>query len=212
MPESINNFYYNESITKKIIKIDNPEKDVSYLEKHFKNNLEDFLENWSFEDIFIFLRKNKQNIDLKKLNDDYIFYLQSNFLNEFDLKKIKLISEFLEENYPWFNNFTVENYLSHKSKFELSSLKNDIAEKNFNISFEYFLKYTNLEQIINFLETWNYSISKLRFEVDSYIFNQKFSLISEKNPETETKISFILKFLEERIPGYRWYKNYLNNF
>lgn len=204
--------YYNENLGKKFYKIDNPRKDVSYLDEYFENSFDDFIENGSFEDIFIFLKKNKEKIDFQKLNMDFNFYLQKNFFNEIDIKKMKLISDFLEENYSWFNHFTVENYLNHKTSFELNTLKIDVAERNFNISFEYFLENTKLEEIENFLKNWNYDLYNLKFEIDSYIFNKKIFLNQEKNPEVETKITFILKFLEEKIPGYRWYRNYLNNF
>lgn len=204
--------YYNENLVKKFYKIDNPRKDVSYLDEYFENSFDDFIENGSFEDIFIFLKKNKEKIDFQKLNMDFNFYLQKNFFNEIDIKKMKLISDFLEENYSWFNHFTVENYLNHKTSFELNTLKTDVAERNFNISFEYFLENTKLEEIENFLKNWNYDLHNLKFEIDSYIFNKKIFLNQEKNPEVETKIIFILKFLEEKIPGYRWYRNYLNNF
>lgn len=172
--------YYNENLVKKFYKIDNPRKDISYLDEYFENSFDDFIENGSFEDIFIFLKKNKEKIDFQKLNMDFNFYLQKNFFNEIDIKKMKLISDFLEENYSWFNHFTVENYLNHKTSFELNTLKTDVAERNFNISFEYFLENTKLEEISNFLKNWNYDLYNLKFEIDSYIFNKKIFLNQEK--------------------------------
>lgn len=191
--------HYN-TLNSKIFNIENFKKDVSYLEKYFENNFDDFIEKWSFEDIYIFLNENKNKINLQKLDMDFNFYLEKNLLNEIDEEKIKLISDFLDENYSNFDSFKLKNHFLHKSKFNLRILKKDIsienAENNYKISFEYFLENTDFNEIKNFLKFWKYNKSNLKFQLQNYIFNKKNSLKSEYNPEIEAKISYLLKKLK----------------
>lgn len=191
--------HYN-TLNSKIFNIENLKKDVSYLEKYFENNFDDFIEKWSFEDIYIFLNENKNKINLQKLDMDFNFYLEKNLLNEIDEEKMKLISDFLDENYSNFDSFKLKNHFLHKSKFNLRILKKDIsienAENNYKISFEYFLENTDFNEIKNFLKFWKYNKSNLKFQLQNYIFNKKNSLKSEYNPEIEAKISYLLKKLK----------------
>lgn len=191
--------HYN-TLNSKIFNIENFKKDVSYLEKYFENNFDDFIEKWSFEDIYIFLNENKNKINLQKLDMDFNFYLEKNLLNEIDEEKMKLISDFLDENYSNFDSFKLKNHFLHKSKFNLRILKKDIsienAENNYKISFEYFLENTDFNEIKNFLKFWKYNKSNLKFQLQNYIFNKKNSLKSEYNPEIEAKISYLLKKLK----------------
>ncbi len=153
-------------------------RNIDYVNDAYNTSFENFMMEASLQDLLLFLYRN-QNIDSKKMQYDFEKYLLQNQFKSINKSKALLISQFLNEVNPQYNNMyfsnlmdNTENFIKNSdTKYHTQDLKTELLHTAYQKDFWEFFTRGNPKDIKKYLYTnqENIDIDTLLSQTKKYI-------------------------------------------